>query len=81
MGHLAGAGRSASGGSGSTGMTGSQTLARSDTSRSMTQLCVSGPVPPPRMTRAERLRRRAREQATKSQPIDSQAQQAQQQGK
>lgn len=71
MGHLACAGSGRL--SAAAGNSGSQTLARSDTSRSMTQLCVSSPVPPPRMTRAERLRRRAREQAAKSQPIDSQA--------
>ena len=68
MGHLAGRLSVASTNAGS------QTLARSDTSRSMTQLCVTSPVPPPRMTRAERLRRRAREQAAKSQPLDTQQQ-------
>lgn len=38
-------------------------LRRNDTHRSMTQL---GPIPPPRPTRAERLRRRAREAASNS---------------
>ncbi|KAE8744753.1 hypothetical protein FOCC_FOCC008661 [Frankliniella occidentalis] len=94
MGHLAGGRLSVAGaGAGpSAGGSRSAALARTDTSRSMTQLCVSSlsslsPVPPPRMTRAERLRRRAREQAVKSQPLDTgtagqalQAQPAQQQG-
>lgn len=38
-------------------------LRRTDTSRSMHQLAFSAPVPPPRVTRAERLRRKAREAA------------------
>lgn len=37
-----------------------QALRRNDTSRSMVQL-TGPPVPPPRVTRAERLRRKARE--------------------
>ncbi|KAK3931864.1 Reticulocyte-binding protein 2-like protein a [Frankliniella fusca] len=91
MGHLAGGGGGrlsvAGAGAGAGGSRGAAAgagagLARSDTSRSMTQLCVSSlsslsPVPPPRMTRAERLRRRAREQAAKSQPLDAGGQAAQ----
>lgn len=59
MSHLAGSRRS---------HRGSQ-LRRSDASRSMSQLTGSGqgyPVPPPRSTRAERLRQRAREMAQRS---------------
>ncbi|KAJ4445809.1 hypothetical protein ANN_12494, partial [Periplaneta americana] len=44
-------------------------LRRSDASRSMSQLSGSGqghPVPPPRTTRAERLRQRAREMAVRN---------------
>lgn len=59
MSHLAGSKQS---------QRGSQ-LCRSDASRSMSQLTGSGqgyPVPPPRSTRAERLRQRAREMAHRS---------------
>ncbi|XP_075227453.1 uncharacterized protein LOC142327940 isoform X2 [Lycorma delicatula] len=44
------------------------TLRRANTSRSMSQL--SAPIPPPRPTRAERLRRKAREAASRSQSLE-----------
>lgn len=59
MSHLAGSKQSQRGGQ----------LCRSDASRSMSQLTGSGqgyPVAPPRSTRAERLRQRAREMAHRS---------------
>jgi hypothetical protein len=64
MSHLAGSKQS---------QRGSQ-LCRSDASRSMSQLTGSGqgyPVPPPRSTRAERLRQRAREVAHRSSTTSS----------
>ncbi|PSN49150.1 hypothetical protein C0J52_10154 [Blattella germanica] len=59
----------ASGGSGSRNTQRGSQLRRSDASRSMSQLSGSGqgqPVPLPRMTRAERLRQRAREMAVRN---------------
>lgn len=48
-----------------------QPLRKKDTSRSMSQLS-SPPAPPPRQTRAERLRRKAREAAARSPSAEQQ---------